>query len=468
VQVVHGMAVTGCEYGVYVVAATYEIIRVVVVRLGFQVLGSYLATLHYIWEKADVGWITTGKLPNVFTPEQFEKGCLKHAVDAYTVEQTLDLYHCMKKKIRDRGIPLPDGRMLIPSLVALWNKCKGPIDVYSRFLCDSQGKHKKQSANARVWIRSIMTCAYNAYTSYILYKTMTFLYSDKCQSYNDFQRKRREVACFDWFLSELSDTLTIPSPVSDDALQNEDCSDDEQLDRTDEEYSPPAPHVKHNRRRLFIGNGEYVQFRLNTEHKPKKIQKGQRTCVVCCGNNHSDPSHEKFCKKRLGLRPKYYCPKCNVTLCTVPRYDGRSCFWWFHNVADLPDCCTPEADINISVTRRKANHSIGTEEDSNEHCDDQEGREMHIDSDTATNVITEIITKSSVVSRHQKGKQDPESNNKSYDSDIATNIVTEIVTKSKIMSLQQKGKRVSRKRSGKAKRDEDFAVDESGENSRQR
>jgi hypothetical protein len=354
VQMLHGMAVTTCEYGFYVVASSHEIIRVVCMDLNFKILGVYREALHYLWKKGNFGWIEMGDVPNSFREEDFRIGKLKYAVDKYTVEQTIDIYHCVKNKVIERGIPLPNGQMLIPSIVGFWNKCKGPINVYSRYLRDSHGKHKKQSANGRVWIRSIMTCVYNAYRSYILYRTQKHLNSSRCQSYSDFQRAQNEMAgTFDEFISDLSDDLL----AYDDFENNTDTKEEDEtcqsVDQSGIEQQSRGHSVQHNRRNLFVGDGPLVQLRLNPKHKQKQLPKGQQhTCVVCCRNNHTDPTHKIFCKKRHGFRPTYICQICDVPLCVVPCYNGESCFWWFHNSLELPECCTPEADQNIMVCRR--------------------------------------------------------------------------------------------------------------------
>jgi hypothetical protein len=114
----------------------------------------------------------------------------------------------MKKLIFRRKVPLPAGRMLIPSIIALWNKCKGPIDVYSRFLCDSKGKYKKLSANGKVWNRAIMTCFYNTYKSYVLFHTRNFLNSPECKTYMHFQRALTKFGIsFESFLLRLSNEV---------------------------------------------------------------------------------------------------------------------------------------------------------------------------------------------------------------------------------------------------------------------
>ena len=72
----------------------------------------------------------------------------------------------------------------------------------------------------------------------------------------------------------------------------------------------------------------------------------QTSCVWCCRLDHS-PGFQKH--SRHGRKTTWLCSTCNVPLCKVNRYSGRSCFDLFHEADSLFDPCCEEAQEAVHV-----------------------------------------------------------------------------------------------------------------------
>ena len=99
-----------------------------------------------------VGSLLDGELPSLDGIK------LTHAVDSYTVTKALDLWRTINKVVTMEDKPLPPpGRMLIPTIIAMWNRNKGPIDVLSRFMKNCHARHAQLSPLANIWLRLLMS-----------------------------------------------------------------------------------------------------------------------------------------------------------------------------------------------------------------------------------------------------------------------------------------------------------------------
>jgi hypothetical protein len=53
-------------------------------------------------------------------------------------------------------------------VVDVWNRIKGGIDKYSRYLKDSKAEHKSLHVYGIISLRMLMTIVYNAYQSFVV------------------------------------------------------------------------------------------------------------------------------------------------------------------------------------------------------------------------------------------------------------------------------------------------------------
>ena len=122
------------------------------VHLHEDAKDSYQLALQEVYERY-LTWIPTGKLPACL-----ERCTLpRYACDADTIGGALGLWTAIANLVKERGRPLPEGRTLIPTIVAMWNRNKGPIDVFSRFMKNGHSQHGMLSAVGNIWLRLLMT-----------------------------------------------------------------------------------------------------------------------------------------------------------------------------------------------------------------------------------------------------------------------------------------------------------------------
>jgi hypothetical protein len=69
----------------------------------------------------------------------------------------------MNKIIAQRCRPLPSVKFLLPSLIAVWNRIKGGIGVFSRHLKNVKSQQQSMNPYAASWIHLIMAMVYNAH-----------------------------------------------------------------------------------------------------------------------------------------------------------------------------------------------------------------------------------------------------------------------------------------------------------------
>jgi hypothetical protein len=105
--------------------------------------------------------------------------------------------------------------------------------------------------------------------------------------------------------------------------------------------------VRYLKCEAYFCKRDMVARRLNTSlpHVPcASPDKKPKSCVWCCRSKHShpDPKHT-----RHGRTTKFMCLVCNVSLCRVKRYDGKSCHDLFHSSTTLVDYCRAAMDEDV-------------------------------------------------------------------------------------------------------------------------
>ena len=363
-QLLHGMASGSLNHAFYVVASLRKIIRVVHIRVGSLIRQQYVSAIANFGQQ-HLKWIRDGVVPTM----TFEAG--SHSVDHHSVQSTLDLWIALCRLIEGQGRPVPAGCHLIPEVVATWNRGKGPIDVYSRFQKNCKSSHAHHGPVGAIWLRLIMTCVYNAYHAHNLSRTVSFLMSDECKSFKDFQQRRARQPPFRQFCLELANDLkieVIPPSLYESCSDNDD--DGQMMRRTEDggNNSSSSVVITYNKREAYFSKLPLIERRKNrrVNHRPTSFNR-QSSCVWCCRLDHSNGRKHA----RHGMKTTWRCSVCEVPLCKRPRYNGQSCFDLFHEAETLFDPCSAEAQsMQLSVRangnrrppqpRRVTNTSAGT------------------------------------------------------------------------------------------------------------
>jgi SAP domain len=350
-QLLHGMASGALNHAFYVVASLRKIIRVVHVQVGSLIREQYVSVITNLGRQ-HLSWIAEGAVPAM----AFEAG--SHAVDHHSVQCTLDLWRAICRLILEQGKPLPAGRHLIPEVVATWNRGKGPIDVYSRFQKNCKSAHSHLGPVGAIWLRLIMTCVYNAYHAHNLSRTVTYLMSEECKSFKDFQKRRARQLSFRQFCRELANDLqleVVPPSIHESGSDDDDTGIMRSTDRGDRTSSVV---ITYNKREAYFTKPHLIERRMNRRvlHQPSSVQR-QSSCVWCCRIDHSTGQRHT----RHGRKTTWMCSMCDVPLCKRPRFNGQSCFLLFHEAETLFDpCCADAQHMEVSVRSHGNRHVLSS------------------------------------------------------------------------------------------------------------
>jgi len=262
--------------------------------------------------------------------------------------------------------PLDACKGLIPKLVSLWNRMKGPIDNLSKVLDHNLGKFGPISPMCVIWIRGVLTMFYNSWRLYALSVVMNKI--EHYSNYEAFQKDRiAHGKPFQDFLKILFQTLELPASLTRMGMVE---------GATDASFKQPLPKL-HKRIKQANWNdcADYVALRLNSdpkEHLPiaiedaesnspsekkKRLESGKKKsqcnckfCTFSCFKNGSSRKQNFFHSKPEKWSSKQ-CLTCCVPLCTTftpyksSPYADKTCFELFHTVQKLPaqqtcDCTT--------------------------------------------------------------------------------------------------------------------------------
>lgn len=340
-QLVHGMCCAGVNDAIFVVASLRKILRVVHITINNMFRDQYMSAIGNIG-RDHLSWVANNAVPEdmLFKDDS-------HAVDRHSVQTTLELWNAMVAMISVRGRPLPAGRHLLPEAIAEWNRGKGPIDGYSRFQKNVKAQHSHLGPVAAIWLRLIMTLGYNTYHTYVLSRCEEFLMSSRCLSFRQFQKEKSRQPSFRQFCSMLTRDISL------EVLDMESNSDSEGNNLAvpsamNNLTAGGAITIAYNKRDSFFSRPDLIAKRRNgrLNHDPVSTQ-SQACCIWCCRKTkmHSDGTPHS----RHGLKTTWKCAVCNVPLCKVPRFDGKSCFTLFHESDELfnPCCITGGAAISL-------------------------------------------------------------------------------------------------------------------------
>jgi hypothetical protein len=354
------------------------IIRIVHIISSEQDLKQYCMGLNELYDTGNLNWVIDGNVP-----DHFDYTSIPYAVDMGTVQNTLRLWRAVDLIVRERGSPLPPGKMILPTIIAMWNRCKGPIDVYSRFLKNAHATHSKLAPSAAVWLRIIMTCVYNAYQAQCLIRSQHYLLSENCTSYTAYQLHRKRAESFSRFCLSLAKNLHLKIANTPDDDVPTQATNDVRVPTSSPTKS--ATNKKSYKQRDIFFDSESTKSEIRTNqllrHRTTKIYKNgtnvikQKRCVWCCATKHhiveTGESHT-----RVGCKTTWKCTVCDVPLCARERYDRESCFDLFHSSIFLNLPCTKEASERLYMQpqnnkKRPPNRHSSCTFDDNDDDDDE-------------------------------------------------------------------------------------------------
>ncbi|ETL39697.1 hypothetical protein L916_09000, partial [Phytophthora nicotianae] len=264
-QITHSIACGNIRDGFLVYAAATHIIPVVHVRVEPTVTWTYRSALSAT-EDNYLAWVYD---PAVAVPE-LNLTRVKHCPDRATLLQSLGLWRALVKLIHDRGDPLPPAKRILPSLIALWNRTKGGIDVYSRYLKNVKPKHFRLSPKA---------------TRHF------FCLRDLCTSYKAYQKHRQNLPSFGAFIREAAKVLS-ERPMQ----SSEPVSVRTELSTT----SFSTQTFSYKKRIHFESDSEWKHLRLSktVQHPLVTFDGGkQRTCILCCQMNHDKENEQQHIRQ---------------------------------------------------------------------------------------------------------------------------------------------------------------------------
>jgi hypothetical protein len=179
--------------------------------------------------------------------------------------------------VAERGRPLPNGRYILPTLAAFWNRIKGGIDVFSRHLKNVKANHSSLSPYAASWIRLIMAMVYNSHQMYQIMQSYNYLMDKrKCLSFKDYVNHKAKSGCYLIFCKKVAATWEIKANQLSDEEEEE-----------EEQECVPSPTINYNKREAFFSVPSLIATRLNPRLPHVRVVLSKRlTCVYCCYKKH--------------------------------------------------------------------------------------------------------------------------------------------------------------------------------------
>ena len=242
--------------------------------------------------------------------------------------------------------------------MATWNRGKGPIDVYSCFQKNCKSAHFHLGPVGAIWLRLITTCVYNAYHTYNLSRTVSYLMSDECKSFKNFQQSRARQPPFHQFCVELANDLKIEVvPPS----MYESCSDNDgqmTIRRTDDgadNTSSCVVGITYNKREAYFCKLPLIERRKNgrLNHQLVTSVKRQSSCVWCCRIDHSTGQKHS----RHGMKTTWKCSVCGVSCAKDQDTMVRAVFFCstkqIHCLTRVPCKCRSSALIRATPILRQ-------------------------------------------------------------------------------------------------------------------
>jgi hypothetical protein len=291
----------------------------------------------------------------------------------------------MNDLIEERGRPLPPGKHILPSVVALWNRIKGGVDVYSRLLKNCKAVHHCLPPGAAIWLRMLMTTVYNGHQAYLLLRSYDYLMDTaKCNTFQKYMTHKNSHNSFADYCRTVINGLVNRSRNGisiNEAIRSDEGSDSDENDEGNQTNDTTGSSITggrdsdtrrrrssensrnsrrseimdtsnddhaskrfcYNQRMAYFTKTRCIEIRTNrsSDHKATKLN-GQKCCVWCCQKSHRNLEVRHT---RMGYKTTTCCMACGgVALCTVKRIGDKTCFEMWHTATELYDPCSPNTN----------------------------------------------------------------------------------------------------------------------------
>ena len=287
-QLIHMMA-SGClKKAMIVYASKTAIIRVVFVNMGHNKRSKYILDAQWISERY-LSWLYTDKIG-----ENFKLSDYGHVKDFHTFQSNWLLFKKRMQLVKERGAPLPEGFRITPILISMWNRIKGGVDVYSRYLKDMKPIHKKLSPTSAWIIRLLLTCAYNAFQAYKTIKSADIIKTNI--SFTQYQKFRTSLITFADFGKLVAQSINIDDYInrSKDKIDSKSYN---MLPESSIRLDKTLPH-------------SCIRIKKSGNHREGFVSR----CILC-SELHQPHNKNKPRPGRQGFRSSFKCLQCKVTLC---------------------------------------------------------------------------------------------------------------------------------------------------------
>jgi hypothetical protein len=291
-QVLHALFCGSVQHSLLVYAKLDSIIRIIHITVTEMDQLVWINMIRHIGTKY-LDWIYSNhNIPAAF----LDKTVLGHAKDKVTLLTNLQLWRAHRAIVRQDSKPLPPAKRILPSVIDFWNRLKGGVDIYSRYLKNCKAQHKKQNPNTVIILRLLTTCVYNAYQSYILINILPHLENNTIQSYKQYQQYRNRLGgSFNNFCRDIALDNDLGVEITE--THHIDTSEQPQ---TDQELKRLSLYKK---RELYMSRTDLIALRLNKTHKASFISNGrQLTCTVCCSKNRHHVSNLTHSREGIKTR----------------------------------------------------------------------------------------------------------------------------------------------------------------------
>ena len=368
-----------------------------------------------IWAEEELDWSERNVEPEM--DDALFTNYLQHCVDNHTIQQAFSISQLIYEEYTAQNEVIPPLFRIVPEAVDLWNKCKGPIDNYSRMLKNTKNLTAKLTPIGNIWIHMLHTSLYNAFQAQHLIQNTSFLFDDRCTSWNRFLRHRHNNGIRDGNTMR-SFILLLEKTIETEINAYYRAHPNVRRDGDDDEHD--EPDINRGRKRRRIKRTEYFvgkRRKLRTDgqdHLHMNYPK-QKHCIWCCcvetGKDHY----------RLGYKTYVGCRKCDVPLCiTVREGESKSCFKLFHDATEIYDPCSNHRTLQEAATQEEEEvNNDSSDGDINkkppyveEHSN---GNDNNDDGDESS--VADGDKKPRYVFRRRKGEEDNDDNDDNDDDD---------------------------------------------------
>jgi hypothetical protein len=205
----------------------------------------------------------------------------------------------------------------------------------------------------------IMAMVYNTHRCYTLLQSYDDVMDPaKCKSYKAFNIIKANSNTFADFCRDAAKALEVADNFRDDFFFGDAVAnvDEEESNHINDQVTRPV----YKSRERYFKDIECITLRLDKTKNHQQVvllQSQKKQCIMCCRLNHDENAVVSKCKGRQGYKTGSFCTLCNVHLCYVAGYGGKTCFDLFHDVEAMNDPCAIDGEV-AKVARVGQRHSL--------------------------------------------------------------------------------------------------------------